>query len=93
MFIVEIFIINKVIQQESKKFKRLKKGQRDTEDEPSGLSDEEEFDGSGKGGRTAEEKLKRSLFGDDEGMLKMLLVYSIGFPLLIMDVIEHRRST
>ncbi|KAL0383395.1 UNVERIFIED_CONTAM: Transcription elongation factor SPT6 [Sesamum calycinum] len=46
---------------ESKKFKRLKKARRDTEEEPSGLSDEEEFDGSGKGGRTAEEKLKRSL--------------------------------
>ncbi|XP_020220029.1 transcription elongation factor SPT6 homolog [Cajanus cajan] len=52
---------------ESKKFKRLKKGRRDTEGEPSGLSDEEEFVGSGKVGRTAEEKLKRSLFGDDEG--------------------------
>ncbi|KAL1352205.1 hypothetical protein HN51_016203 [Arachis hypogaea] len=51
---------------ESKKFKRLKKGRRDTEEEPSGLSGEE-FDGSGKVGRTAEEKLKRSLFGDDEG--------------------------
>lgn len=38
------------------------------EDETSGLSDDEEFDGSGKVGRTAEEKLKRSLFGDDEGM-------------------------
>ncbi|XP_057506714.1 LOW QUALITY PROTEIN: transcription elongation factor SPT6 homolog [Actinidia eriantha] len=52
---------------ESKKFKRLKKAQRDTEEERSGFSDEEEFDGSGKSGRTAEEKLKRSLFGDDEG--------------------------
>ncbi|XP_027352655.1 transcription elongation factor SPT6 homolog isoform X3 [Abrus precatorius] len=49
-----------------RKFKRLKKGRRDTEEEPSGLSDEEEFVGSGKVGRTAEEKLKRSLFGDDE---------------------------
>ncbi|KHN38799.1 Transcription elongation factor SPT6 [Glycine soja] len=52
---------------ESKKFKRLKKGRRDIEEEPSGLSDEEELVGSGKAGRTAEEKLKRSLFGDDEG--------------------------
>ncbi|CAI8613763.1 unnamed protein product [Vicia faba] len=51
---------------ESKKFKRLKKGQRDEEGQ-SGQSDEEEFYGSGKVGRTAEEKLKRSLFGDDEG--------------------------
>ncbi|OIW03224.1 hypothetical protein TanjilG_13018 [Lupinus angustifolius] len=50
-----------------KKFKRLKKGQRDTEEEPSGLSDEEDFVGSGKVGRTAEEKLKHRLFGDDEG--------------------------
>ncbi|XP_057785560.1 LOW QUALITY PROTEIN: transcription elongation factor SPT6 homolog [Salvia miltiorrhiza] len=52
---------------ESKKFKRLKKARRDAEEEPSGFADEEEFDGSGKGGRTAEEKLKRSLFGDDDG--------------------------
>ncbi|KAK3010331.1 hypothetical protein RJ639_013024 [Escallonia herrerae] len=52
---------------ESKKFKRLKKAQRDIDEERSGFSDEEEFDRSGKGGRTAEEKLKRSLFGDDEG--------------------------
>lgn len=52
---------------ESKKFKRLKKAQRDTEEERFGFSDEEEFDGSGNSGRTAEEKLKRSLFGDDEG--------------------------
>lgn len=52
---------------ESKKFKRLKKAQRDIDEEHSGFSDEEEFDGSGKSGRTAEEKLKRSLFGDDEG--------------------------
>ncbi|KAM4079806.1 hypothetical protein ACB094_09G142800 [Castanea mollissima] len=51
---------------QSKKFKRLKKAQGVSE-EPSGLSDEEEMFGSGKGGRTAEEKLKRSLFGDDEG--------------------------
>ncbi|CAA3013552.1 transcription elongation factor SPT6 homolog [Olea europaea subsp. europaea] len=52
---------------ESKKFKRLKKARRDTEEDTSGFSDEEEFDGSGKGGRSAEEKLKRSLFGDDDG--------------------------
>ncbi|PQM39625.1 hypothetical protein Pyn_37818 [Prunus yedoensis var. nudiflora] len=48
------------------KFKRLKKAQRHGEGEPGGLSDEEEFVGSGKSGRTAEEKLKRTLFGDDE---------------------------
>ncbi|GAB4839170.1 Transcription elongation factor spt6, partial [Ancistrocladus abbreviatus] len=52
---------------ESKKFRRLKKAQRDTEEERSGFSDEDEFDGTGKSGRTAEEKLKRSLFGDDDG--------------------------
>ncbi|KAE8724314.1 4-alpha-glucanotransferase DPE2-like isoform X1 [Hibiscus syriacus] len=48
----------------SKKFKRLKKAQRDL-DERFGLSDDE-FDGNMKGGRTAEEKLKRTLFGDDD---------------------------
>ncbi|CAJ2671817.1 unnamed protein product [Trifolium pratense] len=52
---------------DSKKFKRLKKGQRDTEEGHSGQDDEEEFFRSGKVGRTAEEKLKHSLFGDDEG--------------------------
>uniref|UniRef100_A0A1D1YSQ9 Transcription elongation factor spt6 n=1 Tax=Anthurium amnicola TaxID=1678845 RepID=A0A1D1YSQ9_9ARAE len=50
----------------SKKFKRLKKAGRDAEEERSGFSDEEESDKNGRGGRTAEEKLKRSLFGDDE---------------------------
>lgn len=54
--------------QQSKKFKRLKKAQGVTEEEPSGFSDEEEVFGSGKSGRTAEEKLKHSLFGDDEGI-------------------------
>ncbi|KAM0990765.1 hypothetical protein ACFX2C_009237 [Malus domestica] len=49
------------------KFKRLKKAQRHGVGEPGEFSDEEEFDGSGKGGRTAEEKLERSLFGHDEG--------------------------
>ncbi|PQP93583.1 transcription elongation factor SPT6-like [Prunus yedoensis var. nudiflora] len=49
------------------KFKRLKKAQRHTERDL-GVSDEEEFDGNGKSGRSAEEKLKRSLFGDDEGL-------------------------
>uniref|UniRef100_A0A7N0ZV00 Transcription elongation factor spt6 n=1 Tax=Kalanchoe fedtschenkoi TaxID=63787 RepID=A0A7N0ZV00_KALFE len=56
---------------ESKKFKRLKKAQRDNDDGQSGFSDEE-FGGSGKGGRTAEEKLKRSLFGDDDAPLEDL---------------------
>ncbi|TYH14363.1 hypothetical protein ES288_A06G214100v1 [Gossypium darwinii] len=50
----------------SKKFKRLKKAQRDLDGVRYGLSDDE-FDGSMKGGATAEEKLKRTLFGDDDG--------------------------
>ncbi|KAM7271543.1 hypothetical protein ACFE04_030757 [Oxalis oulophora] len=45
-------------QKESKQFKRLKKAQRDGD----------RFDGAGKSGQTAEEKLKYSLFGDDEGV-------------------------
>ncbi|WRX12165.1 Spt6 acidic [Theobroma cacao] len=49
----------------SKKFKRLKKAQRDFDEERFGS--DEEFDGSIKGGVTAEEKLKRTLFGDDDG--------------------------
>ncbi|CAL9209230.1 transcription elongation factor SPT6 homolog [Musa acuminata AAA Group] len=52
--------------QPSSKFKRLKKAGRDNEVERSGFSDDEEFDRDSRGGRTAEEKLKRSLFGDDE---------------------------
>ncbi|XP_004309652.1 PREDICTED: transcription elongation factor SPT6-like [Fragaria vesca subsp. vesca] len=48
-------------------FKRLKKAQRHAQGDVGGLSDEEEFHGTGKGGRTAEEKLKFSLFGDEEG--------------------------
>ncbi|XP_058105794.1 transcription elongation factor SPT6 homolog [Magnolia sinica] len=52
----------------SKKFKRLKKAGRDTErEEGSGFSDGEEIDRSGHSARTDEEKLKHSLFGDDEG--------------------------
>lgn len=50
------------------KFKRLKKAGRSSEaGERSGFSDEDESDRNRAGGRTAEEKLKRSLFGDDEG--------------------------
>lgn len=54
-------------EQGSTKFKRLKKAGRGSEEERSGFSDEEESDKDGRSGRTAEEKLKRSLFGDDEG--------------------------
>ncbi|KAI7755110.1 hypothetical protein M8C21_025980, partial [Ambrosia artemisiifolia] len=50
---------------ESKKFKRLKKARAD--EGQSGFFDEEEYDGTGKGGRSAEDKIKRSLFDDDEG--------------------------
>ncbi|KAG9454791.1 hypothetical protein H6P81_007695 [Aristolochia fimbriata] len=53
---------------ERKKFKRLKKASRDTEQEEwTGFFDEEEIGGNGRSGRTAEEKLKHSLFGDDDG--------------------------
>lgn len=54
----------------------MKKAQRDIEGEPSGFSDEEEFDGSRKSGRTAEEKLERSLFGENEGIIYDLVVHS-----------------
>ncbi|KHG09405.1 Transcription elongation factor SPT6 [Gossypium arboreum] len=56
----------------SKKFKRLKKARRDFDEEQFGLSDDE-FDGGMKGSATAEEKLKRTLFGDDD-VLKNYLV-------------------
>lgn len=54
------------------KFKRLKKagkqGVVDDRRARGGLSDdEEEEEEGGRRGRTAEEELKRSLFGDDEG--------------------------
>ncbi|KAG9156361.1 hypothetical protein Leryth_009224 [Lithospermum erythrorhizon] len=52
---------------ENKKFKRLKKAQRDADEERSGFSEEEEFDGTGRRGRMAEGKMKHSLFGDEEG--------------------------
>ncbi|XP_076912331.1 transcription elongation factor SPT6 homolog [Bidens hawaiensis] len=49
---------------ESKKFKRLKKARADADDGQSGFSDEEEYDMTGKGGWSAEDKIKRSLFDD-----------------------------
>ncbi|KAI7733266.1 hypothetical protein M8C21_007241, partial [Ambrosia artemisiifolia] len=52
---------------ESKKFKRLKKARADADEEQFGFSDEEEYDRTGKAGRSAEDKIKRSLFDDDEG--------------------------
>ncbi|WOH06329.1 hypothetical protein DCAR_0625754 [Daucus carota subsp. sativus] len=54
----------------SKKFKRLKKARKDVEDDHSGFSDDDDFHSSGKVGRTAEEKLKRSLFGDEGPQLE-----------------------
>lgn len=50
---------------ESKKFKRLKKARADADGGHSGFSDEEEFDGTGKAGRSAENTIGRSLFDDD----------------------------
>lgn len=43
--------------------------------ERSGFSDEEESEKNRAGGRTAEEKLKRSLFGDDEGSCLTVCLY------------------
>lgn len=60
--------------QGSKKFKRLKKAGRNNEHEDrSGFTDDEEINEIDRSGRTAEEKLKRSLFGDDEGNLIFIL--------------------
>ncbi|WCJ28699.1 hypothetical protein M5689_010381 [Euphorbia peplus] len=50
---------------DGKKFKRLKKAQRDSDEEATVFS-EDEFDRTGKGGRIADEKLKRSSFRDGE---------------------------
>ncbi|GJR37279.1 transcription elongation factor SPT6 [Tanacetum coccineum] len=50
---------------ESKKFKRLKKARADDDGGHSGFSDEEAYDGTGKGGRSAENTIGRSLFDDD----------------------------
>ncbi|KAI3888192.1 hypothetical protein MKW92_031893, partial [Papaver armeniacum] len=51
----------------SKKFKRLKKAGRDNDlDEHTGLSDNDEADRSGHKGRSAEEKIKNSLFDYEE---------------------------
>ncbi|KAI5078919.1 hypothetical protein GOP47_0006590 [Adiantum capillus-veneris] len=54
------------------KFKRLKKAGRVANDGEregqAGLSDDEELEEGNRHGRTAEEELKRTLFGDDEGV-------------------------
>ncbi|KZV22488.1 hypothetical protein F511_19708 [Dorcoceras hygrometricum] len=52
---------------ENKKLKRLKKAQGDTKEEPSNFSGGQQYNGSEKGWQTAEERLKYSLFGDDDG--------------------------
>lgn len=65
--------------QESKKLKRLKKARRDTDAGRSGLSDEDEFIGSG-GGRTAEEQVEHTLFGDDGDFFCLLSISS--WPLI-----------
>lgn len=51
--------------------------------ELSGFSEEEELDRNSCGGRTAEEKLKRSLFGDDEG--NNLLCYQYVFDMVCLQ--------
>ncbi|GAB2282371.1 hypothetical protein Dimus_016917 [Dionaea muscipula] len=52
---------------ESKNFKRLKKAKINAEAGSTGVSDEQEYDGVGRGGRTAEKKLELNLFGGDDG--------------------------
>ncbi|GAB2248883.1 hypothetical protein Droror1_Dr00012242 [Drosera rotundifolia] len=52
---------------ENKKIKRLKKAKRDGEDESSYHLDVDDYGGAGRSGRSAEEKLKHSLFDDDDG--------------------------
>lgn len=74
---------------QDKKFKRLKKAQRHNAEESSGFSDEEEFVGSGNSGRTAEEKLKRSLFGDDEG-INFVLISTIMSRLYSYCILERQ---
>ena len=80
------------------KFKRLKKAQRHAQGDVGGLSDEEEFLGAGKGGRTAEEKLKFSLFGDVEGMsfwilCKTLLVQCSIYRNRVFFLLGHTMKT
>ncbi|XP_024981876.1 transcription elongation factor SPT6 homolog [Cynara cardunculus var. scolymus] len=51
----------------SENYKRLKKARMDADEGPSMFFDEEEYDRRGRARRTAEEKLKRTIFGDDDG--------------------------
>lgn len=73
--------------QGSNKFKRLKKASRDNQQERSGFfAGEEVGRGGDRGGKSAEEKLKHSLFGDDEGLFFFChcfyfsIMYFIAFP-------------
>lgn len=61
--------------QESKKFKRLKKGGGDVEVGYFGYYDDEDNGGVGRSGRIAEEYVKRSLFGDEDGGKFMFFFY------------------
>lgn len=59
------------------------------EDEGSGFYEEEEFGETGRRGRTAEQKLERSLFGDDEGKHHFsCLLYWVFLVLLLTDLPE-----
>jgi hypothetical protein len=78
-------------QDNNKKFKRLKKAGRVTGEKGSGgigLSDEDdEEEGGGRRGRTAEEELKRSLFGDDEGVVpKRLMFCPAGYFCIVLHI-------
>ncbi|OMO76034.1 putative suppressor of ty [Corchorus olitorius] len=57
---------NIVVPKGSKKFKRLKKAQKALDDDQFGLYDDELDGDYSKGGLTAEEKVKRTLFDDDD---------------------------
>lgn len=61
--------------QGSNKFKRLKKASRDNQQERSGFFAGEEVGRGDRGGKSAEEKLKHSLFGDDEGLFFFAIVF------------------
>lgn len=63
--------------QGSKKFKRLKKASRDNQQERAGFFDGEEVGRGDRGGKSAEEKLKHSLFGDDEGLFFAIVFISV----------------
>lgn len=53
-----------------RKYKRLKKAQRERENGQGG-SDDDEFDGSGGAGRSAEDQIKDNLFDDVDGICSL----------------------